>query len=47
MADMSKNNQFLFRGPAQILNVLSSLPLSEHDPFSFKIDLIYYTVSTF
>lgn len=33
-------------GSFKIMQTLCSLPISEHDPFSFTADLISYTVST-
>ncbi|KRT81639.1 hypothetical protein AMK59_6315, partial [Oryctes borbonicus] len=41
--DASKVDEFLFSGPHDIIKILSSLPQSEHDPFSFTVDLISYT----
>lgn len=46
MADISRSDQFLFKGPSEIMNTLSSLPATEHDPFSFQVDLMSYTVCT-
>lgn len=45
MADFSRNSTNLYKGPTQILNILCKLPSSEHDPYSFMVDLIYYSVS--
>lgn len=47
MADISKNGQFLLRGASQVVNTLISFPQTEHDPISFKVDLMYYTVSIY
>lgn len=46
MSNMSKCDEFVFKGPKKIIEILSDLPLSEHDPYSFTVDLIYYTVSS-
>ncbi|GJQ65380.1 hypothetical protein Trydic_g7490 [Trypoxylus dichotomus] len=43
MQDSNKIDEFLFAGPYDIIKLLSSLPPSEHDPFSFTVDLITYT----
>ncbi|KAJ8922836.1 hypothetical protein NQ315_007871 [Exocentrus adspersus] len=43
LADFSRNVEYLFRGSTSIIKQFNHLPLSEHDPFSFKSDLIYST----
>ncbi|KAJ8951754.1 hypothetical protein NQ318_012605 [Aromia moschata] len=43
VADFSRNSEFLFRGSLQIMKLFSQLPPTEHDPYSFKVDLIYST----
>lgn len=45
LATFTGSDEFLFAGPSDILKVLTSLPQSEHDPFSFNVELISYTVS--
>lgn len=44
MSNLSKCDEFVFKGPKKIIQILSDLPLSEHDPYSFTVDLLYYTV---
>lgn len=46
-ADVSRVNQVLYKGNSEIVKVLNNLPNSEHDPFTFTVDLIYSTVSSF
>ncbi|CAH1988237.1 unnamed protein product [Acanthoscelides obtectus] len=46
LADFSKSSEFLFTRPAEITKALCSLPPTEHDPLSFKIDLVYHTDTT-
>ncbi|KAK9730629.1 Nuclear transport factor 2 (NTF2) domain [Popillia japonica] len=43
LATFTGSDEFLFAGPSDILKVLTSLPQSEHDPFSFNVELISYT----
>ncbi|KAI4462905.1 nuclear rna export factor [Holotrichia oblita] len=43
LATFTGSDEFLFAGPSDILKVLCALPQSEHDPFSFNVDLISYT----
>ncbi|KAG5867426.1 hypothetical protein JTB14_037673 [Gonioctena quinquepunctata] len=43
LADFSRQSTFLFQGSFKITNVLCGLPSTEHDPFSFMVDLIYFT----
>ncbi|CAH1159357.1 unnamed protein product [Phaedon cochleariae] len=43
LADFSRQSKFLVRGNVDIANVLGNLPAVEHDPFSFYVDLMYYT----
>lgn len=47
MADFSRNTEYLFKGNLTIMKIFNELPASEHDPFSFKVDVIYNTVSKF
>ncbi|KAK9703450.1 Nuclear transport factor 2 (NTF2) domain [Popillia japonica] len=46
ISDFSKSAQGLFVGSFKIMQTLCSLPISEHDPFSFTADLISYTETT-
>lgn len=41
---MSKCDEHLYKGPTKITEMLSTLPQSEHDPYSFTIDLMFYSV---
>lgn len=43
LADVSMVSKNLFRGNQDITNILTSLPATEHDPYSFLVDLIHYT----
>ncbi|XP_069677652.1 nuclear RNA export factor 1-like [Periplaneta americana] len=40
LSDYSKNLKLLYHGPDDILATISKLPRSEHDPFSFTVDLV-------
>ncbi|KAJ1523033.1 hypothetical protein ONE63_002164 [Megalurothrips usitatus] len=42
MSDYSKAEKNLYCGPDEILELFSSLPATEHDPYSFCVDLIHY-----
>ena len=44
MCDCSKYNDFLFQGKYNIVNALKRLPTSEHDPYTFSVDLLIHTV---
>ncbi|GJQ65379.1 hypothetical protein Trydic_g7489 [Trypoxylus dichotomus] len=46
ISDFSKTGQGLFMGSHQIIQTLCSLPLTEHDPYSFTADLIMHTETT-
>ncbi|KAI4462369.1 nuclear rna export factor [Holotrichia oblita] len=46
ISDFSKSAQGLFVGSFKIMQTLCSLPVTEHDPFSFTADLISYTETT-
>ncbi|XP_018573360.1 nuclear RNA export factor 1-like [Anoplophora glabripennis] len=43
IADFSRNTEYLFRGAYTIMKIFNQLPPSEHDPSSFKVDVIYST----
>ncbi|KAG5867428.1 hypothetical protein JTB14_037675 [Gonioctena quinquepunctata] len=43
LGDITRKNTFLYQGSSRITNVLCDLPPTEHDPFSFTVDLIYFT----
>ncbi|XP_023024075.2 nuclear RNA export factor 1 [Leptinotarsa decemlineata] len=43
MADFSHNSRYLFQGNIMITNTLCGLAPTEHDPFSFCVDLMYHT----
>lgn len=45
MSDYSKAENTTFHGPDEILELFSSLPATEHDPYSFCVDLMLYNVS--
>lgn len=47
LADLSRSELNLKQGGAAIIDLLNLLPASEHDPYSFTVDLIYCTVSFF
>lgn len=42
ISDYSKAESMLFHGPDQILELFTSLPATEHDPYSFCVDLLHY-----
>lgn len=44
MSNMLKCDEFVFKGQKKIVEILADLPLSEHDPYSFTVDLIHYSV---
>lgn len=43
LADVSRTMQFLHRGSKTIGKVLCNMPRTEHDPFTFTVDLVQYT----
>ncbi|XP_022902675.1 nuclear RNA export factor 1-like isoform X2 [Onthophagus taurus] len=43
MSDFSKNDECLFRGRDSIVRLITQLPLTEHDPNTFTVDLMSYT----
>lgn len=43
LADISRTMQFLHRGNGTIAKVLSNMPQTEHDPFTFTVDLLHYS----
>lgn len=46
LADLSRTDNFLYKSNTEIMKIFEKLPLTEHDPFSFTVDLISYTVNT-
>lgn len=43
-ADFSKTTDFIFKGRQDICNLfMNQLPQTEHDPYSFSVDLVYKT----
>ncbi|KAK3914929.1 Nuclear RNA export factor 2 [Frankliniella fusca] len=42
LSDISKAEKNVYHGPDEILELFSSLPATEHDPYSFCVDLIHY-----
>lgn len=42
ISDYSKADKNLYHGPDEILELFSSLPATEHDPYSFCVDLMHY-----
>lgn len=45
LADISRADQNLKQGNQEVVDLLNLLPTTEHDPFSFTVDLIYFSVS--
>lgn len=45
ISNMSKCDEHVYKGPTKITEMLCTLPRSEHDPYSFTIDLMFYNVS--
>lgn len=43
LADISRMMQFLHIGNANIAKVLCNMPQTEHDPFTFTVDLLHYS----
>ncbi|KAK7867460.1 hypothetical protein R5R35_009772 [Gryllus longicercus] len=43
LSDYSKSQQLLSQGAEEVLSALCRLPRTEHDPYSFAVDLPYYT----
>ncbi|KAL3284584.1 hypothetical protein HHI36_018741 [Cryptolaemus montrouzieri] len=43
MADLSRSQQYLIKGNQCIIRKLKALPRTEHDPFSFTVDLMHYS----
>lgn len=45
LSDFSKTTEQLENGQENIARRLSSLPRTEHDPYTFTVDVLYYTVN--
>lgn len=43
LADISRTMQFLHTGNKTITQVLCRMPETEHDPFTFTVDLVHYS----
>ncbi|KAK5643390.1 hypothetical protein RI129_007235 [Pyrocoelia pectoralis] len=46
MSDLAKSEQCLMKGPKNICNLFTKLPITEHDPHNFTVDLVYYSEVT-
>jgi len=46
LSDLARSEEYLSRGGSNIIKTLCSLPPTEHDPYTFTVDLLYYTEST-
>ncbi|XP_034232476.1 nuclear RNA export factor 2-like [Thrips palmi] len=42
LSDYSKVEKNMYHGPDEILELFSCLPPTEHDPYSFSVDLVHY-----
>ncbi|XP_044730983.1 nuclear RNA export factor 1-like [Chrysoperla carnea] len=43
MSDYSKHDKYLFHTSEEIVKALCMLPPTEHDPYTFTVDLLYYS----
>ncbi|KAF5294243.1 hypothetical protein FQR65_LT10829 [Abscondita terminalis] len=45
MSNLANSERFLMVGPTNICDMLCKLPTTEHDPYNFTVDLMYYSDS--
>ncbi|KAF5302375.1 hypothetical protein FQA39_LY10414 [Lamprigera yunnana] len=46
MSNFANSEKYLMRGPKNIVDMLCKLPATEHDPYNFTVDLLYYSDTT-